>query len=127
MGADRTQDSAATPGGRPRSVDIREVINAIFYLLRTGCSWRLLPHDLPPWGTVHYYFWRWRRSGFWEELHTGLREQVREPAGRDKEPSAAIVDSQSLKTTDKGGTRSVTMLVRKLKAASDTSWSIPWD
>ena len=93
----------AKPGGRPRRVDLREVLNAIFYLLRSGCAWRLLPHEFPPWGTVHYYYWRWQRDGVWQRLHDALRSQVRVAAGREASPSAAILDSQSVKTTEKGG------------------------
>ena len=90
-------------GGRPRTVNLREVVNGIFYFLKSGGDWRLLPHDLPPWGTVHYYYRRWRLEGVWQEVHDTLREQVRTAAGREASPSAAIVDSQSVKTTKKGG------------------------
>src|SRR5690348_4014634 len=79
----------AKPGGRPRRVQMREVVNALFYWSRTGCQWRHLPHDLPPWGTVHYYYWRWRQDGTWQRLHDTLREQVRSKAGRQSSPSAA--------------------------------------
>ena len=72
------------PGGRPRSVDMREVVNGILYLNRTGCAWRLLPHDLPPWGTVHYYYRRFRLEGVWDETHDRLREEVRVAAGKDR-------------------------------------------
>jgi putative transposase len=94
---------AAKPGGRPREVDMREVLNGIFYQTRGGASWRMLPHDLPPWGTVHYYYRRWRREGAWQRIHDALRGQVRRQAGRTASPSAAILDSQSVKTTEKGG------------------------
>ena len=90
-------------GGRPRTVDLREVLNGIFYFLKSGGDWRLLPHDLPPWGTVHYYYRRWRLEGVWQDIHDTLRAQVRTAAGREATPSAAIVDSQSVKTTKKGG------------------------
>ncbi len=100
------------PGGRPRSVDLREVVNGIFYLLRTGCAWRLLPHDLPPWSTVHDFYRKWRIDGTWQRIHDALRGAVRVKAGRNEEPSAAIIDSQSVKTTEKGG-RVATMRARK--------------
>lgn len=93
------------PGGRPRVHPVREIMNAIFYVLRSGCAWRLLPHDLPPWKTVYHYFRLWRLQGLWEKLHTTLREVVRAQAGRDLQPSAAIMDSQSVKTTGVGGVR----------------------
>ncbi len=76
------------PGGRPRSVDLREIVNALLYLLRTGCPWRSLPHDLPPWSTVWTYFRRWRDDGTLDRLHDQLRDQVRVEAGRDPHPSA---------------------------------------
>ena len=92
-------------GGRHRTVDIREVVNAIFYVLRTGCAWRLLPHDFPPWQTVYGYFRAWRKAGVWEQINAALREAVREQEGREAEPSAAIMDSQSVKTTAIAGER----------------------
>jgi putative transposase len=94
---------AAAPGGRYRAVDMHEILNGILYVLRSGCSWRMLPHDLPPWGTVHYYYRRFRRDGTWLNLHDRLRTKVRRGAGRHSQPSAAILDSQSVKTTKKGG------------------------
>src|SRR4051812_16390764 len=86
----------AKSGGHPRVVDIREVINGIFYILRTGAQWRELPHDLPPKGTVYGYFRDWRRAGVWETMNTTLREHVRIAVGRESTPSAAIIDSQSV-------------------------------
>ena len=103
----------AKRGGRPRTVNLREVVNAILYLLRTGGSWRMLPHDLPPWGTVHYYYRRWRIAGVWQKAHDALRDKVREQEGRERSPSAAIVDSQSVKTTEKGGLRAATTRARR--------------
>ena len=99
---------------------MREVVNAIFYLLRTGCAWRLLPHDFPPYTTVSDYYHQWRREGLWERINDSLREQVRAQAGREKEPSLAIINSQSFKTTDKGRGNGATTPVRKSRVASAT-------
>jgi putative transposase len=117
---------SAKPGGRPRSVDLRETTNAMLYLLRTGCPWRSLPHDLPPWGTVWAYFRRWRDDGTLDRLHDQLRDQVRTDAGRDRHPSAAILDSQSVKTAEKGGRVAMT-LARRFRDANAILSSIPWD
>lgn len=116
---------AAKPGGRYRSVNMREVVNGILYLARTGCSWRQLPHDFPPWGTVHWYYRCFRLDGTWQKLHDALREKVRLADGRKASPSGAIVDSQSVKTTEKGGL-GATMRARRLTVASGTSWSTRW-
>ena len=111
---------------RPRLADMREVMNAMIYLVRTGCPWRQIPHDLPPWRTVYYYFSRWRKCGVWKKIHDRIHERVREEKERKKKtPSAAIIDSQSVKTGEKGGLRAATMLARKLKDASDILSSIP--
>jgi transposase len=99
---------AAKPGGRPRRVDIRQVVNAIFYLLKTGCQWRMLPKEFPHWKTVYHYFTTWRRVGVWRQVNTALREQVRRKAGRQATPSAGSMDSQSVKTTAKGGRAATT-------------------
>jgi putative transposase len=92
----------ARSGGRPRQVDIRAVVNAIFYLLRTGCQWRLLPKNFPCWGAVWWYFRRWRREGIWVHIHRALYPLARAKAGRRPGPSVVIMDGQSVKTTEKG-------------------------
>jgi putative transposase len=93
----------AKMGGRPRQYDRREVVNAIRYLLRSGCSWRMLPHEFPPYRTVFHYFRTWRQDGAWERIHDYLRDEVRQKQGREASPSAGVMDSQSVKTTEKGG------------------------
>jgi putative transposase len=95
----------SSPQGRPREHPYREILNAIFYITRSGCAWRLLPHEFPPWQTVYTYFRRWRLNGLWESLNTTLREAVREQNGRASQPSAAILDSQSVKTVEGGSAR----------------------
>ena len=93
----------AAPGGRPRKADKREVVEAILYVLRAGCAWRLLPHDFPPWQTVYYYLQRWEREGVWGKIHHTLVMADRERAGREASPSAAIIDSQTVRTADQKG------------------------
>jgi putative transposase len=95
----------AKPGGRPRSVDTRAVVDGILYVVRGGVPWRMLPHDLPPWGTVHYYYRSWRIDGTWARVMDVLRTRLRHADGRKKSPSAAIVDSQSIKTSEGGEAR----------------------
>ena len=89
--------------GRPRLHNLREILDAVSYILRSGCAWRLLPHDFPPWKTVYHYFRFWRLDGTWERVHAALRQRVRVRLNRDPQPSAGIVDSQSAKTTGVGG------------------------
>jgi len=94
-----------TNRGRKRVHSYREILNAIFYLLRTGCAWRLLPHDFPPWKTVYHYFRLWRLDGTWKRINDILRADLRVAYGRKSKPSAAILDSQSVKTTETPGVR----------------------
>ena len=89
--------------GGNRKYELKEIVNGIYYILRTGSGWRYVPHDLPHWRAVYGYFRAWRKNGIWQSAHDEVRKNLRECLGKDKEPSAAIVDSQSVKTTEKGG------------------------
>ena len=116
----------AKHGGRKRLVDVREVLNGIFYVLSTGCQWNALPKDLPPKSTVYDYFDLWEWDGTLERIHYELYIAIRDQEGREASPSAAVIDSQSAKAAQKGGRRSMTkasMLVRRSRVASATSWS----
>ncbi len=93
----------AKPGGRPRSVKLREVLNGILYITRGGCAWRMMPTDLPPWSTCYDYFRKWRNDGTWAKIHDALRDQVRRRHQRKTSLSMGIIDSQSVKTTEQGG------------------------
>jgi transposase len=106
--------------GRPRKYPAREIYNAIRYVERSGCQWRMLPKDFPPWEAVYMTFWRWRNAGVWEEINHHLRRKIRVKAGRNPDPSVAIVDSQSVKTTQKGGSAVMTAASRS-RAENATS------
>src|SRR5271157_4563647 len=91
--------------GRPRETELRAVLDAILYIVRTGCQWRMLPKDFPPFTTVQGYFYDWRDDGLFEKINFALLLQAREAAGRESSPSAGVIDSQSAKTTESGGPR----------------------
>jgi putative transposase len=107
--------------GHPREVDLREILNGVFYVQRTGCQWEMMPHDLPPYSTVYAYFRKWQRNGTWQKIHDQLRHKVRKQAGKEPEASAASLDSQSVKTTEKRGRSTATMVAKRSKAESDIS------
>jgi transposase len=118
----------AKRGGRKRTVKIREVVNGLMYVLSTGCQWRYVPKDLPPKSTLFSYFDRWTYEGVLDRIHHALYVQCREKLEREASPTACIIDSQSVKSAEKGGPKSIrvaTILARKLKERSVTSSSIP--
>ena len=113
-------DVVQNAGGRPRKYERRRVVDAMLYVVKTGCQWRQLPSNFPPWKTVHEQFRTWRDSGVWERVGTALREQSRKASGRNLTPTVAIVDSQTAKTALKGGSADTTR-ARRSRAASGTS------
>ena len=117
----------AKRGGNKRTIDVREVVNGLMYILSTGCQWASLPKDLPPRSTVNDYFCRWNHDRTLDRIHHMLYVQCRELTGREASPTAAIIDSQSVKSAEKGGsrTRMVLMPGRRSKARSGTFLSIP--
>ena len=90
-------------GGRPRAVDIRDVVNAVIYVVKSGCDWRMLPHDFPQWKIVYHYFDVWKKDGTWKDIHDALRGKLRKKLGKKAQPTAGIIDAQSVKTAEKGG------------------------
>jgi transposase len=104
---------------RPRKHDLRKIVNGIFYLQRTGCQWRMLPSDFPPWKSVYDHYYRWRLNGKWDEIHNILRDRLRAKEGKKPVPTVAIIDSRSVKTAQKGGAGDMTQ-AKKLRDASIT-------
>jgi transposase len=124
----RPEIPRAKRGGNKRTVDVREVMNGLMYVLSTGCQWRAIPKDLPPRSTVNFYFFRWQHDGTLDRLHHALYVLCREQADRSASPTAAIIDSQSVKSAEKGGaglTRRALMAARKSRVKSAMSSSIP--
>jgi transposase len=113
---------APKQGGRPAKYDRREIVNALLYIARTGCQWRALPHDFPPWTIVYWYFRTRKRDGTLERLMTELRGDLRVAEGHARQPSAAVIDSQSVRTTERGGSAATTAARRSRAASGTSSW-----
>jgi transposase len=111
------------PGGRPAKYPRREIVNALLYVARTGCQWRALPHGLPPRRIVYWYFMQWKKDGTFDRLVDLLRGDLRQAHGRHRQPSDAIVDSQSVKTTEKGGQAATTRASGSTAASGISSWT----
>lgn len=104
-----------------RIYEMREIVNGIYYVLRTGCGWKYIPHDLPQWKSCYEYYRKWKEQGIWKNAMDEIRKELRKTIGKEEEPTACVIDSQSVKTTEKGG--SVDMMEgRKLKGEKDISW-----
>lgn len=114
---------APKKGGRPAKYPRREIVNALLYVARTGCQWRAMPHDLPPWRIAYWYFMMWKKDGTLDRLHDELRGDLRQAEGRRRQPSAAVLDSQSSKTTEKGGRGAMTPVRRSPAASGTSSWT----
>lgn len=111
---------AEKPIGAPREVELREILNALLYVVDNGIKWRAMPHDFPAWQTVYGYFQRWNRSGVWEQVNQVLNRRMRLVAGREEQPSLGLMDSQSVKMAQKGGQTKALTVIKKSKGVSGT-------